>query len=184
MPPIMHEGQALQAFIDHQRKSKKQIAEDLGMSRTNLYQLFGTRMLAPETKKRFEEYFNQEIFTKEAVDQLGKNRFEEAARLINGHVNTESGQPDLINALQAQVRSLENHCSFLQKTYEEKINLLESKVEANSKITHRYLKIMIAQIKAASLMSLQRVAGNDKKKLVEERRTLDRLVGEFLENDS
>jgi AraC-like DNA-binding protein len=56
------EGKLLLQFIDDQRISKKQIAEDLGMSRRNLYQLFESKTLEPETKKKFEDYFKKEIF--------------------------------------------------------------------------------------------------------------------------
>jgi hypothetical protein len=62
---MIKEGQILEYFINNQKKPKKQIANDLGMHRTNLYDIFSTTTLKPETKQKFEQYFNTEIFTEE-----------------------------------------------------------------------------------------------------------------------
>ena len=74
------EGKILQAFIEDQRVSKQKIADDLGMSRRNLYQLFESKTLTEETKKKFEDYFKEKIFKGQSV-----NKIVNAAR--DGNVN-------------------------------------------------------------------------------------------------
>src|SRR5687768_6598076 len=59
----MKDGEVLLNYIDNQRESKTAIASALGMSRRNLYGLFESQTLTPETKKKFEEYFKTRIFT-------------------------------------------------------------------------------------------------------------------------
>lgn len=58
----IYEGQQLRNFIDNQRISKSTIAKELGMTRVNLYQLFDSKRLEYETKKKFEDYFDTKIF--------------------------------------------------------------------------------------------------------------------------
>lgn len=63
------DGFILKEFIERQKdKSKKAIAQDLGMSRNNLYQLFESQELEEETKLKFENYFKTKIF---GVDVTG-----------------------------------------------------------------------------------------------------------------
>lgn len=62
---LMFEGEQLRQFIDNQHKSKISIAKDLKMSKQNLFGLFKSQVLEPETKKRFEDYFKKKIFIKE-----------------------------------------------------------------------------------------------------------------------
>jgi phage repressor protein C with HTH and peptisase S24 domain len=59
----MTDGEILKYFIENQKISKKKIAEDLGMSRQNLYGLFASSTLEDETKEKFEKYFKQDIFS-------------------------------------------------------------------------------------------------------------------------
>jgi len=65
----MLQGQVLKNFIDNQGKSKISIAKDLGMSKQNLFTLFTSRELSEETKKKFENYFGQKIFTQSVLSQ-------------------------------------------------------------------------------------------------------------------
>jgi transcriptional regulator with XRE-family HTH domain len=53
----MSDGQKLKFFIENQRISKQKIADDLSMTRSNLYQLFESRTLSDETRQKFENYF-------------------------------------------------------------------------------------------------------------------------------
>lgn len=57
------DGHILRDFIDNQKLTKKKIAGDLNMSRTNLYQFFGSQIISEENRKMFEKYFNAKIFT-------------------------------------------------------------------------------------------------------------------------
>lgn len=59
---MQNEGDQLRQFIDNQHRTKKSIYTDLGMSKQNLFGLFKSQVLEPETKKKFEDYFNQKIF--------------------------------------------------------------------------------------------------------------------------
>lgn len=82
----MTDGQELKLFIDNQPVSKAKIAVALKMSRQNLFQMFKTVSLEPETKKKFEEYFQTSIFTKkvyavkngniDTTDNTGKMAFD------------------------------------------------------------------------------------------------------------
>lgn len=120
----------------------------------------------PRPGKRFVNEFENKF-------GVSLNEFE-IDHLIPKSLNND--KDEVIKHLEDKVKILENHCSLLQRTYEERLTMLE----ANLKRNQDYLKVVMAQIKAASLMDVQRSAGPDKKKLVEERRALDRLVGEFL----
>lgn len=59
----MTQGDILRNFIDNQKVSKKEIAEGLGMSRRNLYQLFESNVLEPSTIKKIEDYFGQVVIS-------------------------------------------------------------------------------------------------------------------------
>lgn len=68
---MLTDGEILKLFIENQRVAKKTIAEDLEMTRQNLYGLFESVTLTQETKDKFESYFNAQIFTDEARNQEG-----------------------------------------------------------------------------------------------------------------
>jgi hypothetical protein len=59
----MKEGEVLKNFIENQRISKTRIAAELGMTRSNLYQLFDSNWLSTETKDKFTRHFGTNIFT-------------------------------------------------------------------------------------------------------------------------
>lgn len=58
----MTEGEQLKSYIDNQRLSKTKVAKALDMTRQNLYNLFESVNLTPETKAKFETYFGKKIF--------------------------------------------------------------------------------------------------------------------------
>ncbi|MDA3614675.1 LexA family transcriptional regulator [Polluticaenibacter yanchengensis] len=59
---MVTDGDILRQFIDNQRKTKKEIAEDLGISRRQLYQYFDSVRINKENRQRFSEYFQFDIF--------------------------------------------------------------------------------------------------------------------------
>jgi hypothetical protein len=67
---ILRDGDILRTFINNQRTPKSKIAEDLGMSRRNLYQLFQSYNITPENKERFERYFHKTIFPNGSADKV------------------------------------------------------------------------------------------------------------------
>lgn len=50
------EGEALKTYIQERRINKTQLAKALNMSRTNLYQLFGSKRLGEKTKDAICKY--------------------------------------------------------------------------------------------------------------------------------
>jgi hypothetical protein len=60
---MISDGEILKEFIDNQKKPKKLIAKELGMSRTNLYQFFTSSEIEQANKMMFEDYFGMPIFT-------------------------------------------------------------------------------------------------------------------------
>lgn len=50
----MDDGEILEAYLNSKRTNKKKFAETLDMSKQNLYQLFQTRNMQPETKTSLE----------------------------------------------------------------------------------------------------------------------------------
>jgi hypothetical protein len=70
----MSEGEKLRTFIDNQSKTKISIAKGLGMTKQNLFGLFKSRELEPETKKKFEDYFGKKIFAEEGKGKVNVSR--------------------------------------------------------------------------------------------------------------
>lgn len=70
----MKDGEQLQLFIDNQKLSKSSIAKDLEISRRTLYQYFDSSTLTSEIKKRFEDYFNTEIFKEQPKNYIESRR--------------------------------------------------------------------------------------------------------------
>src|SRR5690242_11611251 len=65
----MYEGKVFKDFIEEKKISKKKIASDLKMSRTNLYQLFDSVTLSADTKNKLLEHFGVDIFKNAPVDK-------------------------------------------------------------------------------------------------------------------
>jgi transcriptional regulator with XRE-family HTH domain len=108
-------------------------------------------------------------------DDLGFIKPEKSNNGHNNHNgNNGNNKDETIRHLEDKLKMLENHCSFLQKTYEKNISALE----ANLKINQEYLRAVMAQIKGASIMAVHRSAGKDQKKFFEERRILDKYVSD------
>lgn len=59
----MTDGEILKLFIDNQSKSKISIAKELKISKQTLFSYFKSINLENETKKKFEDYFGEVIFT-------------------------------------------------------------------------------------------------------------------------
>ena len=121
----MKEGRVLEYFINNQKKSKKQIADDLGMSRRNLYELFSSTTLKHETKERFESYFNIKIFTEEnknlAEQQYG-GETKEASQAVKEASHTYTPGLDF---REKYVSQLEQHNQDLRYTVETQKKLIE-----------------------------------------------------------
>lgn len=132
----MSEGEQLQLFIENQTLPKVKIAEALGMSRQNLFQMFKSQILAPETKKKFEDYFKTTIFTKESFNPQGSfNRQTRIKPLEEGLISN-----DYVQALKAQIALLEKVNNGLEK----RLNVLESnlnEVLSNQKVIMTMLTV-------------------------------------------
>jgi hypothetical protein len=195
----MTDGEILKNFIDNQPKSKISIANDLGVSKQSLYSYFKTRDFTPETKKRLEEYFGKVIFTGKVAEQgsiqvntsiksTGDPEVDFKIHLKDPYVESLKAQIKLIEEnnelLKEKIASLDDKVKELQNDKEELIkdkHELQNEVLANLKHNEQLLKTVTAQVKGASLLAVHRSAGKDQKKFLEERRTLDKLVGEFLQ---
>lgn len=80
----MKDGEILKDFIENQKaKSKIQIAKDLGMTRSNLYQMFAVNNLEQTTKQKFEDYFGEQIFLKSEVNEHSTNYLQKRRQLKN-----------------------------------------------------------------------------------------------------
>jgi hypothetical protein len=70
----MNEGEQLRKFMDGQPGSKIDVARSLNMSKQNLFGLFKSKELEPETKKKFEDYYGKSIFTGESKGKVNVSR--------------------------------------------------------------------------------------------------------------
>lgn len=59
----MKDGIVLKEYLEKQAVSKALLAKELRMSRQNLYQILESEEMEDDTKKKFETYFNESIFT-------------------------------------------------------------------------------------------------------------------------
>lgn len=155
----MTEGQQLQLFIDNQTIPKVRIAEALGMSRQNLFQMFKSQFLAPETKKKFEDYFKTTIFTKENFNTQGSFKKQTQIKQVS------------YNDKDAKIESLQY----------ENIQLRLERIEANLKESLSNQSVMMRQVAVAMHLAAERYAGNDKKKLQEELNRIDKLLASGFE---
>lgn len=157
----MTDGETLKQFIDNQPKSKISIAQQLGISKQTLFQYFKSQTLESETKAKFEKLFSKPIFTERKRTEVNHNHFP----LQNNDVQyTES--------LKAQIKILENHCSFLQRTYEEKISSLET----NLKESLSNQVVMMRQIAVLTRFEAERYSAGDKKKLHDEMDKINKAI--------
>lgn len=156
----MNEGEQLKAFIDSQPVPKLRIAQDLGMTKQNLYGLFKSIRLSPENKAKFEAYFGKTIF-------MANNRFEgshgaanrNGSHLTNSSMNSHT--EEYIQSLQKMIQLLEDQCSSL------KSEILENQ------------RVQQAQLKALSVAVVRKWAAGDKKKETQELQAINTLVAEF-----
>jgi plasmid maintenance system antidote protein VapI len=189
----MTDGEILKNFIDNQHKSKVSIAEDLGVSKQSLFAYFKSRDLTPEIKKRFEKYFGKVIFTGQDISMQGSVQSKTSVKALN-QVDIDYKmhlKGPYTESLKAQIKQIEENNQLLKEkvtSLDDKIKELQNENErlqneviANLKHNEALLKAVTAQVKAASMLAVQRSAGKDQKKLLEERRTLDKLIGEFLQ---
>lgn len=86
----MREGELLKDFIDKKRQSKTSLATALGITRTTLYQYFDSEELEAETKKKFEDYYKEKIFTEEVQKTYRQQRLEKKLALPATIVNNAS----------------------------------------------------------------------------------------------
>jgi hypothetical protein len=145
----MTEGKQLQAFIDNQKKSKTQIANDLGMHRTNLYAFFESKTLEAETKKKFEEYFGKEIFTKTSANQLR----EDPAPAYTQQISKPLTEAEGIEFLKQHIQTLKENDAWLKKMFETNLASADSDRLA-----------IMAQLKNLNVLAAEIFAGGDKKK--------------------
>lgn len=141
----MFEGEVLKAFIENQRASKVKIANDLGMTRSNLYQIFASQKLSPETKQKFENYFKTKIFTdttytlpiqKNIIVAEGESEYKyvESLKTENNHLKQTVDLLKKIIEDKDEIISLQNRLiSNDYKTVKEKIEQKEIKEHTEHK---------------------------------------------------
>lgn len=133
------EGKILRAYIENQRISKKKIAEDLQMSRRNLYQYFDSKALTEETKRKFEEYFGEKIFKGQSLNPIVKAAMGGNANILNDYLH------EYLKLLKQRVTELENENAFLrQRLLANSDQILEDLAFLNSRGTE-YLNYSIEQ---------------------------------------
>jgi hypothetical protein len=165
----MSEGEILKQFIDNQAKSKISIARDLKITKQSLFQYFKSKLLAPETKAKLENYFGKEIFT----SQYNRTEEPEAPYERKSHENVSPESENVVvELLKSQIKMLENHCAFVQKMYED----MKNKTDANLLIALDNQRVMMRQIAVQAHVTAERFAGNDKKKFQQELDKIDRLM--------
>jgi hypothetical protein len=133
----LKEGLILEFFINNQKKSKKQIADDLAMSRRNLYDLFTSATLKDETKEKFEKYFGIEIFSGENKRSAELAWMEQEKASSNTDVKEQANAPTHIlqdeplyykaasDYQKKYVTQLEQHNKDLKYTVEVQKKLIE-----------------------------------------------------------
>jgi AcrR family transcriptional regulator len=180
----MTDGERLKYFIDNQSKSKIAIANDLGVSKQTLYQYFRSKQLSDDIKERFEIYFGKEIFTKEAIEEIGKLNFYKIADAQSRYVALGSNDA-LIASLNKQIDLLESHCAFIQKAYEDRLANMErllKEAHANSDSALKNQVVIMKQIQVAVHVGAERFAGNDKQKFLNEIDKIDKLLDLAIKN--
>jgi predicted nucleotidyltransferase component of viral defense system len=153
----MNEGLQLKTYIENQRVSKKIIAEELGMTRQNLYQLFKSGELTPETKKKFINYFKENIF----------------------NIDTSTLQPVMKkNPDPPQDQDLnKKYIALLETAYNEKTQLLQ-KVESNlAQLPEMMVDLTAKAISSQHELSLE--IRNGQAVIIEELEALKLLVNSF-----
>lgn len=165
----MKEGAILLDYIDRQKRPKSKIAEELGMSRRNLYQIFDSQTLEHETKERFETYFGEKIFGEIAINRQ-KDKAAAIANLINkNQVNTADYKDEYIQSLKDQIALYKEKCEKLEK---DSVSL--SEMNSNQ-------EALIVMVKEALKRAANyRYASTDKKKLAEELDEINRIIGGVL----
>lgn len=81
-------------------------------------------------------------------------------------------ESEVIELLKSQIRMLENHCTFVQKMYED----IKNKTDVNLNEALSNQRVMMRQIAVESHLAAQRFAGNDKKKFQAELDKIDKLI--------
>jgi hypothetical protein len=118
------EGSILEKFIKENLPKGKVIKtwaeEEMGMSKQNLYGLFKSKKLEPETKKKFEDYFGKSIFPRETLTK-GQDSQDD------GNTQPDEKQNDLI------LRSLNELIQSNKLLAEQSIKLAEGNtIQANN----------------------------------------------------
>lgn len=136
-------GPLFKTYVDAQRINKNQLAEDLGMSPQNLFQLFKSKAFKADTVKKIEgkfgitfkglleaaQRYQSEMQTREATEAI--TNMEKFANLPNsGFLNT---------AHHGRVDYQEKYIRLLEQQVEERNNLV--------KILEDYLKEMVVNLK-------------------------------------
>jgi transcriptional regulator with XRE-family HTH domain len=152
----MNEGLQLKTYIENQRVSKKIIAEELGMTRQNLYQLFKSGELTPETKKKFINYFKENIF----------------------NIDTSTLQPVMKKNPDPPDQDLnKKYIALLETAYKEKTELLQ-KVESNlAQLPEMMVDLTTKAISSQHELSLE--LRNGQAVIIEELEALKLLVNSF-----
>lgn len=164
----MTEGEILKHFLDNQKISKVRIAAELGMSKQNLFSLFKSKELSEETKRKFEQYFKQAIFTGRVNGTVNIPAL--PAKANNKH---EVYSAEYIELLRSQIEELKNDKVFLKKIIETNLaTLLEGQ------------QITVRQNAVHMRLAAEWMARGDKKKLADALSKIDTLVAERQEKNS
>lgn len=142
----------------------------------DLQQIFGlskstiSAYLTGKPGKRFVNDFQKKF-------ELSLERFEDEEKNLlheNGvsYQKTSQTETEVIELLKSQIRMLENHCTFVQKMYED----IKNKTDVNLNEALSNQRVMMRQIAVESHLAAQRFAGNDKKKFQAELDKIDKLI--------
>jgi hypothetical protein len=154
-------------------RCKTQIANELGMTRSNLYQMFPVKNLSPDTRKKFEDYFNERIFIDKPVQPVQKESIiNDSGNDYKSNKSRPVTEADVIVMLNKHIETLEKHYAWLQKMYEEQ----KEKTDANLQIALENQKFQIRQLGVISHLQAEYYSDGDAKKFSEELKKIDMLV--------
>lgn len=159
----MNDGFLLEYFVNNQKKPKKQIASDLGMSRNNLYALFSSKILKPETKVKFETYFNTEIFSGDNLIRAEKSLLNISQKLEEVQKKLEEGQNEYNDIVISLGKENSEHFEAFKQNNDASIlskNLWQAKVQECNDLRER-----IGELK--EMISTQKLLVETQQKLIE-----------------
>lgn len=153
----MQDGSILEAYLNSKRINKQEFAKRLKMSKQNLYQLFKSKEMQPETKASLEAVIGLKW---QEIEQAGK---------------------DLVNIAVNNARKGSFQANGTPDYRDEIISLLKEKSNSEARKTLQYLQVNNALLKTVVQALAKVQASLDKRKLKDVQAEMNNLVEQHLE---